>query len=147
MAERGLRVIGDGVLTANPEVRTAGNSNVANFNLAFNFAWGRGDEQRRDTTFVECEAWGWLAGFFGEQAQKGTKVNVEGRMIQKSWEQDGKKRSKLVLRIEHANIITKISKGNGQSSNQGESGGQSAPPINRQVESNEPEVCNEDMPF
>ena len=44
-----------GVLTANPELRDAGSTQVANFTLAFNFSWGKGDDQKRDTAFVECE--------------------------------------------------------------------------------------------
>lgn len=154
MGDRGALVSGNGALTANPEVRQAGSTNVANFTLAFNWKWGKGDQQRKEVAFVECEAWGWLADWFANNTVKGNKVTVSGRIVQKSWEHEGKKRSKLVLKVEDADLIQKTGNGNGNGSGQpkasatGDQGGSSGQPAQSgQADPVGTEVPREDIPF
>ena len=87
-----------GNLTRDVELKyTAGNQPVANLGIAVNRRYRtREGEDREETTFVDCEAWGRTAEVMSQYLSKGRPVFIEGRLKLDQWQdQQGQKRSKL----------------------------------------------------
>ena len=118
------KVILVGNLTRDPELKyTQGGSSVCEFGIATNRTWRtQQGEQREETTFVDCNAWGKTGETINQYMAKGRQILVEGRLKYDSWEgQDGKKRSKLSVVVENFQFIN--SGQGGQSSGGGGGGG------------------------
>lgn len=86
---------GIGRLTRDPEVRSVGDGVVARFGLATN-KMIKGKER---PSFFDCEVWGRSAQFVEEHVHKGDLVQVMGELEEDKWENEGQKRSKVMLRI------------------------------------------------
>lgn len=56
--------------------------------------------KKADTTWVDCEAWGSVAEYFGKYGKKGCHVEIVGRLKENTRMIDGKKISTLVLKID-----------------------------------------------
>ncbi len=88
-----------GNITRDPELRfTPGGMAVAQFGLAVNRR--RQDRQtqewKEETSFFDVVAYGTLAENVSESLTRGSRVVVQGRLEQRSWEtQEGDKRSKI----------------------------------------------------
>lgn len=68
--------------------------------------------KKRDATFVEVVAWGRVAELLGEHFIKGDFLLVTGRLEQEKWEQeDGQKRSKLLVNVDRIGWCPKRSAG------------------------------------
>ncbi|MHC4821906.1 MAG: single-stranded DNA-binding protein [Planctomycetota bacterium] len=109
------KVVLMGNLTRDIELKhTASGQAVANMGLAVNRRYKtQSGENREETTFVDCEAWGRTAEVMKEYLTKGRPVFVEGRLKLDSWEdQQGQKRSKLRVVIENFQFID--SRGGGE---------------------------------
>jgi single-strand DNA-binding protein len=91
------QVILMGNLTRDPEIRTTPNGqNVCSFSLAVNRSWQGSDGSQQDAVdYFDVTAWGKLAELVNQYLKKGRKCLVMGRLSQRSWEQDGQKRSKV----------------------------------------------------
>lgn len=98
------KVILLGNLTRDIELRhTSGNQAVANIGLAVNRRWRSPDgENREETTFVDCEAWGRTAEIMSQYLTKGRPVFIEGRLRLDTWQdkESGGNRSKLKVVVE-----------------------------------------------
>jgi len=123
-----------GNLTRDVELRHLPNSNtaVANIGLAVNRRFRTADgENREETTFVDCEAFGRTAETMSQYLKKGRPVFVEGRLKLDQWEdRDGQKRSKLKVVVESFQFIDSREGGGGDSggpSRQGARSGARAP--------------------
>lgn len=91
MAKSVNQVILLGRLTRDAELRsTSGGKNVTEFSLAVD----KGNDQ---AAFFDVVAWEKTAELVAQYTQKGSKVLVQGRLDQQSWEKDGKKNSKVVV--------------------------------------------------
>ncbi|MEY3023244.1 MAG: hypothetical protein RJA16_70 [Planctomycetota bacterium] len=115
-----------GNLTRDVELKqTAGNQSVAEIGLAVNRRFkDRDGNDREETTFVDCEAWGRTAEVMAQYLAKGRPVFIEGRLKLDSWQdQSGNKRSKMRVVVEGFQFID--SKGGGGGG--GNAGGRSAP--------------------
>ena len=90
-----------GNITRDPELRfTPGGSAVATFGLAWNQRWNnrQTNEMEERVSFFDVTCWNTLAENVSESLVKGTRVIVNGRIEQKSWEtQDGDRRSKIEI--------------------------------------------------
>ena len=90
-----------GNVTRDPELRfTPSGQAVANFGVAVNRRWQNRQTQEWEeaVSFFDITCWGQLAENVAESVQKGTRVVVDGRLDQRSWEtQDGDKRSKVEI--------------------------------------------------
>ena len=65
-----------------------------------------GDENREETTFVDCEAWGRTAEVMHQYLAKGRPVLVEGRLKLDQWQdRDGNNRSKLKVVVENFQFV------------------------------------------
>lgn len=103
MAGNFNKVLLMGNLTRDVEVRQAGSTQVANIGLAVNRRFKTQDGQNREeTTFVDCEAWGRTAEVMAQYLTKGSPVFVEGRLRLDTWQdkESGGNRSKLKVVIE-----------------------------------------------
>lgn len=97
-----------GRLTRDIELRyTPGNQAVANIGLAVNRRWrSKEGEDREETTFVDCEAWGRTAEVMSQYLSKGKPVFIEGRLKLDQWQdKDGSKRSQLRVVIDNFQFI------------------------------------------
>ena len=84
-----------GNITKEPELRfTASGQAVTNFSLAVNRRWKAKDsnEWSESTSYFEVVCWGTLAENVAESVTKGSRVIVNGRLQQETWEVDGQKR-------------------------------------------------------
>lgn len=109
-----------GNLTRDVELKqTAGNQSVAEIGLAVNRRFkDRDGNDREETTFVDCEAWGRTAEVMAQYLSKGRPVFIEGRLKLDSWQdQSGNKRSKMRVVIEGFQFVD--SKGGGGNSGGG----------------------------
>ena len=110
------KVILVGNLTRDPELKyTQGGSSVCEFGIATNRTWKtQQGEQREETTFVDCNAWGKTGETINQYMAKGRQIFVEGRLKYDSWEgQDGKKRSKLSVVVENFQFLGGRNEGGG----------------------------------
>lgn len=83
---------GMGRLTADPELRTAGESNVVNFTIAVNRVPRKGSESN-EADFIDVVAWNVLAENIVKYFKKGDRIGVEGHIQTRSYEdKDGNKR-------------------------------------------------------
>jgi len=107
MAKGFNKVILMGNLTRDPETRTTPNGqSVTNFSLAVNRTWkGNDGQQQESVSYIDCVAWGKAGEIISQYLQKGRPVLVSGRLDQRSWEQDGNKRSKVEVIVEDFNFV------------------------------------------
>ncbi len=92
MAKSINQVILMGRLTRDPELRSTSNGkSVANFSLAVDRIG-----QDAGTDFFEVVAWERLAELVQQYLTKGRRCLIQGRLVQRQWEQeDGQKRSRV----------------------------------------------------
>lgn len=107
MAKGFNKVILMGNLTRDPEVRNTPNGqSVTNFGLAVNRTWRSQDGNTQESvSYIDCVAWGKTGEIIAQYMQKGRALLVSGRLDQRSWEQDGQKRSKVEVVVEDFNFV------------------------------------------
>jgi len=101
------KVILLGNLTRDVELRPVGDTQVGNIGLAVNRRYRTASgEDREDTTFVDCEAWGRQAEVMARYLAKGRPVLIEGRLKLDTWQdKDGGNRSKLKVVVENFQFV------------------------------------------
>jgi single-strand DNA-binding protein len=118
-----------GNLTRDPEVRALpSGQSVTNFTLAVSRSWrGQDGNTQESVSYIDCVAWGKPGEIIAQYLKKGNPFLVSGRLDQRSWEQDGQKRSKIEVNVEDFNFIG--GRGDGNEGSQGGSfgGSQNAP--------------------
>jgi len=65
--------------------------------MAINREWGKGEEKKKETAFVDVTFWGGKAEVVSKYCKKGKPLFIVGHLKTDMWEnkEDGKKRSKL----------------------------------------------------
>lgn len=101
------RVFLIGNLTRDPELRyVPSGTAVVSFGLAVNTPIFRpNSDVKEDVCFVRVVAWGKQAESCKQYLTKGRPVFVEGRLIYRTWEQDGKTRSTLEVRADRVQFL------------------------------------------
>jgi single-strand DNA-binding protein len=97
-----------GNLTRDPQLSyTPNQTAVVDFGLAVNRRWtGQDGNQREETCFVDCRAFGRQAENINKYLNKGRLVFIEGRLTFDSWTaQDGAKRSKHRVTVENFQFL------------------------------------------
>ena len=97
-----------GNLTRDPQLTyLPSQTAVVEFGLAVNRKWkSREGEDREETCFVDCRAFGRLAENINKYMSKGRPLFVEGRLTFDSWTaQDGTKRSKHRVTVENFQFL------------------------------------------
>ena len=105
-----------GNLTRDPDLKyTPGNQAVCEIGLAVNRKYRTKEgEDREETTFVDCEAWGKQAEVLKQYMTKGKPLFIEGRLKLDTWEdKDGGKRSKMRVVIENFQFLGAAGGGGG----------------------------------
>jgi single-strand DNA-binding protein len=90
------RFICVGNLTKDVESRMVGESEVAKFGVAVN-------GYKDSVEFFDCEYW--KPGRVTEFLVRGTPVLVEGEIQTQSWERDGEKKSRKVVRVMRLQLL------------------------------------------
>ena len=130
-----------GNLTRDPELRvTPSGQNVCSFSLALNRSYKGADGNWQEATdYVDVVTWGNLAERVNQYVTKGRPVLVSGRLQSSSWEQDGKKRTKVEV---VANEVTFLGGRDGGSSS---GGGQEQSDSQNQSQSAKKDVAIDDI--
>lgn len=97
MADNSVTIIGN--ITRDPELRyTPSGAATATFGLAVNRRWRdqQTQEWKEQTSFIDVVCWREMADNVSESLTKGSRVIVNGRLEQRSWEDgEGNKKSKV----------------------------------------------------
>lgn len=102
-----INIIGN--LTKDVEIQyTQNNKAVTTVTLAVNE--GYGDNQK--TYFIDVQVWETQAENLAKYCGKGSKIAVTGKLIQQTWEYEGKKQSKVLIQAN--NVMFLDSKKEGQ---------------------------------
>lgn len=101
------KVILIGRLTKDPDLRyTQGGTPVASFSVAVNYSYKSGEDKKDLASFFNCVAWSKLGELIVQYCKKGQRLGIEGRLQQRSWEdQDGKKRSTVEIVVENCQFL------------------------------------------
>jgi single-strand DNA-binding protein len=101
------KVVLMGNLTRDPELRSIpSGQNVASFSLAVNRSWKNASgEQQEAVDYIDCNIWGKPAEIITQYMKKGSAILVSGRLQQRTWEQEGQKRSKVEVVVEDFNFV------------------------------------------
>lgn len=111
------KVILGGRLVRDPELRyTPSQSAVCGFSIAVCRKFKVGDEQREETAFIDCTAWGRTGEVINQHMKKGSPILLEGRIRQENWEdkQSGGKRSKLSVVVDGFQFVGPKGDGEGR---------------------------------
>jgi single-strand DNA-binding protein len=101
------KVVLMGNLTRDPELRAIpSGQSVCSFSLAVNRSWKNAQgEQQEAVDYIDCNVWGKPAEIINQYMKKGSGILVSGRLQQRSWEQEGQKRSKVEVVVEDFNFV------------------------------------------
>ncbi|MCL1880513.1 MAG: single-stranded DNA-binding protein [Actinomycetia bacterium] len=103
------KVMISGNLTRDPELRsTPSGTSVLTFGVAVN------DRRKNASTgewedypnYIDCTVFGSRAEALSRILVKGMKVAIDGRLHYSSWEQDGKKRSKIDVTVDQVDFMS-----------------------------------------
>jgi single-strand DNA-binding protein len=95
-----------GHLTREPDLQyTSAGTPVVNCCVATNRNIPKGNEIVEETTFVDFTIWGKRAEAFKKYHKKGSQVFLEGRLTSESWEDDGRKRTRLKMTVENWEFV------------------------------------------
>jgi single-strand DNA-binding protein len=88
-----------GNLVSDPELKFLDNGTAKlSGSIAVGHYWtDASGEKQEKTSFIDFVAWRYLADDAARVLEKGVRIIVTGRLEQRSWEQDGAKRSKVEL--------------------------------------------------
>lgn len=96
-----------GNIVRDPELRfTNSNKAVCEFTVAWNQMAREGQEKKAH--FFDCVAWEKMAESVSENAHRGQRVTVTGRLNFESWEKDGQKRNKVNIVVEDVGMSLKF---------------------------------------
>ena len=56
--------------------------------------------REKNTVYIDCEAWGDQSSFAQKWLKKGSGIIVDGRLCMDSWEKDGKKETKIFVKVQ-----------------------------------------------
>ncbi len=101
------RVLLIGNLTRDPELRyTPSGTPVADLRLAVNSMFrDQAGQRKEETCFVTIVVWSRQAEICQQYLKKGRSIFVEGRLIYRSWEAEGKTRSTMEVRADRVQFL------------------------------------------
>jgi single-strand DNA-binding protein len=102
------RVIMMGHLTRDPQLSyLPSQTPVVEFGLASNRRWrSKEGEQREETCFIDCQAFGRMAENISKYCKKGRPLLIEGRLSFNQWETpEGVKRSKHRIHVDNFTFV------------------------------------------
>lgn len=137
-----------GNLTRDPELRSLPSGTaVCSFSVAVSRSFkDKEGNWQEETSYFDCQAWASQAENASKYLKKGSKVFVEGRLVQRRWEQDGNNRSKVEISVNELIFLTpKENDTQPQSENYNE---KSVSELQKEVGTNTDDEINlDDIPF
>ncbi|MBN2160899.1 MAG: single-stranded DNA-binding protein [Spirochaetes bacterium] len=111
------KVILIGRLTKDPELKyTQSGTSVCSFSIANNRTYVTAGEKKEQVSFFNCVAWAKTGEVIAEYCRKGKRIGIEGRMQQRSWEdQEGKKRQTVEIVVDNFQFLDPPREGAGES--------------------------------
>jgi single-strand DNA-binding protein len=107
-----------GNVVRDPELRTTpSGQSVASFSIATNLVWkDKNGQQQKKAEFHNIVAWRRLGEIVGQYVKKGSKIYLEGRLQNRSWDdQNGIKRYRTEIIADNMILLDKAgSTGNSQ---------------------------------
>jgi single-strand DNA-binding protein len=97
-----------GRLTKDPELRyTQGGTSVCSFSIANNRTYVSAGEKKEQVSFFNCVAWAKTGEVIAEYCKKGQRIGIEGRLQQRSWDdQEGKKRQTVEIVVDNFQFLS-----------------------------------------
>lgn len=106
MAKDTNMVIIIGRLTRDAELKyTNSGAAITNISIANTKTRKDGDQWVEDTNFFEATLFGRQGEALNQYLQKGTQVSLTGELDYQSWEKDGQKRSKVVIKVNNIQLL------------------------------------------
>ena len=97
-----------GRITKDIELKEYGDLRVVNNTIAVYM--GKDKNNTEITNFFDFKAFGYGANKLSSQAQKGSKIAIEGALKQETWEDDNGKHSKVVVYADNIDIMENTKK-------------------------------------
>ena len=89
---------------------------LANFRLAVNRRRKVNEQWEDEASFFDLNLWGKRAESLQRYLLKGTQVAVQGQLRQDRWEQDGQRRSRVVVELSNIQLLGSRNSGESYSS-------------------------------
>ena len=127
MSEDLNRVILLGRLTRDSELQyTNSGYPVCKMSIAVNRRVKKGDSYEDEGNFFDLVLWGKRGESLNQYLVKGQQIAVEGQLKQDRWEQDGNKRSRVVIELSNVQLVGgRNQEGSSQGQNRRQQGNQS----------------------
>ena len=96
-----------GHLTRDPKLKTLSNgTDVCEFSIANNKRWkdNAGNVQEK-VSFIDFRAWANTGKTIAKYFAKGSKILIEGKLEQDTWEKDGEKKQRLVVVVDSFEFV------------------------------------------
>ncbi len=133
-----------GRFTRDPELRyTQNGTSVCSFSIANNRTYVTGGEKKDQVSYFNCVAWGKMGEVIAEFFKKGNRIGIEGRLQQRSWE-DQEHNKKQIVEVVVDNFQFLTPKGEGVTSTPAPSGPENGEPADTQADL---PYCSDDISF
>lgn len=130
-----------------PEIKTIGESKVANFSIACNKAWtDQAGVKQTKTEWIRLVAWRKLAEIVEKYVKAGQQVYVEGEMETRQFDKDGAKHYATTINIRSLKMLGKKEETSDQGKDYGAYTPPPPPPANNSYEETRDDG-NNDLPF
>ncbi len=140
-----------GNVVRDPEVRTTpSGQSVASFSIATNLVWkDKSGQQQKKAEFHNIVAWRRLGEIVGQYVKKGSKIYLEGRLQNRSWDdQNGIKRYRTEIIADNMILLDKAGMSGGSQNYASKSNEPSFDePAPQASPAPEEEINIEDIPF
>jgi single-strand DNA-binding protein len=102
------KVILIGRFTKDPELRyTQSGTAVCSFSVANNRTYVTGGEKKEQVSYFNCVAWAKTGEIIAEYCKKGQRIGIEGRLQQRSWDdQEGKRRFTVEIVVDNFQFLS-----------------------------------------
>ncbi len=135
------RAILIGRLTRDPELRyTQNGTSVCSFSIANNRTYVTGGEKKEQVSYFNCVAWAKTGEVIAEFCKKGSRIGVEGRLQQRTWEdQEHNKRQIVEVVVDNFQFLSPRSESSPEA--------QHEPPASQSSHGHQPQSADVDNPF
>lgn len=95
-----------GRLTKDSELKyTNSGFQITTFTLASSRSVKKNDQWEEESNFFDCKLLGKRGETLSQYLKKGTQMAISAELVQERWEQEGQKRSKIVLIVNNIQLL------------------------------------------